>query len=78
MMALDIWAGKSKRRRSDHTREIRKCIIKMTGEEIQVIGCGRTDAGVHADNYIANFHTNSDMTVTEIVEYLNQYLPEDL
>lgn len=32
---------------------------KMTDEEVQVIGCSRTDKGVHAKSLIANFHTNS-------------------
>ena len=36
----------------------------MTGEEISVIGCGRTDAGVHALNYTVNFHTSSDLLTT--------------
>ena len=35
----------------------------MTGEEIQVIGCGRTDTGVHADKYTANFKTNSEKKI---------------
>lgn len=50
----------------------------MTSEEIQVIGCGRTDSGVHAKNYIANFKTNSLMTLDEMIEYINEYLPEDI
>ncbi|MGG5461551.1 tRNA pseudouridine(38-40) synthase TruA [Clostridium sp. B9] len=58
--------------------KIEKVLSKMTGEEIQVIGCGRTDTGVHAKNYIANFKTNSFMTIDEMLDYINEYLPEDI
>ena len=50
----------------------------MTGEEIQVIGCGRTDTGVHADKYIANFKTNSTKKLHDISKYLHEFLPEDI
>lgn len=46
--------------------------------KIEVIGVSRTDAGVHALNYIANFTTESDIEILEIYDYLNQYLPEDI
>lgn len=51
--------------------KIEKVLSKMTGEEIQVIGCGRTDTGVHADKYIANFKTNSEKNY---LIYLNIYM----
>lgn len=58
--------------------KIEKILSKMTGEEVQLIGCGRTDSGVHAQNYVANFKTNSTMVLEEIIEYINEYLPEDI
>ena len=58
--------------------KIEKVLSKMTGEDIQVIGCGRTDTGVHALNYIANFHTNSTFTNEDICNYLYEFLPEDI
>jgi tRNA pseudouridine38-40 synthase len=51
---------------------------KMVGEEVQLVGCGRTDAGVHALNYIANFHTNSNMNIEEMYKYIVDNLPDDI
>jgi len=42
------------------------------------VGCGRTDSGVHAENYIANFHTKSAFSTNRILDYLYEYLPEDI
>ena len=58
--------------------KIEAVLSKMTGEEIQVIGCGRTDAGTHAENYVANFHTNSNRSPKLILNYLYEFLPEDI
>ena len=32
---------------------------RVVGHPVHLTGCGRTDAGVHAMAYIANFHTTS-------------------
>lgn len=58
--------------------KIENVLSKMTGEDIQVIGCGRTDSGVHAENYIANFHTDSTFTTEFMLDYLYEFLPEDI
>jgi tRNA pseudouridine38-40 synthase len=58
--------------------KIETVLSKMAGEEIQVIGCGRTDAGTHAENYAANFHTDSKMSPKLILNYLYEFLPEDI
>jgi len=58
--------------------KIENVLSKMTGEEIQVIGCGRTDTGVHAENYTANFHTNCDLSIDEMLNYCYEFLPEDI
>ncbi len=58
--------------------KIESVLSKMSGEEIQVIGCGRTDAGTHAENYVANFHTNSRMSPKLILNHLYEFLPQDI
>lgn len=50
----------------------------MTDSEVQVIGAGRTDAGVHAKAMVCNAHFNTDKTVEEIRDYMNHYLPDDI
>lgn len=51
---------------------------KMTSEEINVIGCSRTDKGVHAKALVCNFFTGSNMEIEEIERYINRYLPDDI
>lgn len=58
--------------------KIESVLSKMEGEEINLIGAGRTEAGVHALSQIANFTTASDMKLYEIKHYLNRFLPRDI
>ncbi len=51
---------------------------QVFGEEIKIYGCGRTDAGVSARNYVANFFCSSSLTVEKIPAALNFYLPADI
>lgn len=51
---------------------------EMTGQSIEVIGSGRTDAGVHALGQVANFHVPEHFSAQKILDYLNQYLPMDI
>ena len=58
--------------------KIENVLTKMTGEQIELIGSGRTDAGVHAAKQVANFRTDISLTPDEIESYLRNYLPEDI
>lgn len=53
-------------------------LSRLTGEEIQLSGSGRTDAGVHAIGQTANFKTESAVSCEELLASLNHYLPEDI
>ena len=55
-----------------------RVLERMTGEEIDLKGSGRTDAGVHAAGQTANFYTETKLSCEEILRYLNTYLPEDI
>ena len=58
--------------------KIEQCLTKILGEEIEISGSGRTDAGVHARGQVANFHCESNMSAGQILENLRRYLPEDI
>lgn len=53
-------------------------IDRITGEKAEVNGSGRTDAGVHALGQVANFKTNSGISVEELRFDLNLLLPKDI
>ena len=53
-------------------------LSRMTGAEVNVIGAGRTDAGVHAKAMTANAYMDTDMEPEAVRDYLNRYLPEDI
>ena len=44
----------------------------------EVIGAGRTDAGVHAKAMVANVLLDTPLSESEIKAYLNRYLPDDI
>ncbi|MCC5908905.1 MAG: tRNA pseudouridine(38-40) synthase TruA [Clostridiaceae bacterium] len=58
--------------------KLESVISKMVDSPIEIIGSGRTDAGVHARGQVANFHTKSTMSIKEIHKYINHYLPQDI
>ena len=51
---------------------------KITQEEIRLIAAGRTDAGVHAIEQVANFSTKSQLDLSNIQRGLNSMLPPDI
>ena len=51
---------------------------RLTGESSQLIGSGRTDAGVHALGQVAHFKTESRMDANTFQRALNSLLPEDI
>ena len=51
--------------------EIEKAIEHVTGEKVELIASGRTDAGVHALGQIANFKTNSEFPIEKLPIAIN-------
>ena len=50
----------------------------VCGQPIKCTGCGRTDAGVHAEHYVANFRTDSRIPVDRLPFAVNTHIPEDI
>ncbi len=58
--------------------KIEKVLFQMLGHAIEIVGCSRTDAGVHALAQTVNFKTEKNFEPDQIKAYLNQYLPQDI
>ena len=50
----------------------------VVGHPVHMTGCGRTDAGVHARVYVANFRTTARIPCDRLPYALNTHLPEDI
>ena len=57
---------------------IQDALTKITKTEVQIVGAGRTDTGVHAAGQVANFHADSQMPPTTFQKALNANLPRDI
>jgi len=55
--------------------EIVAVLRRLTQENIQLLGAGRTDAGVHALGQVASFRTQSTLSAPEFQRALNALLP---
>lgn len=58
--------------------EIERAIYNITKEEVDLIGSGRTDAGVHALGQVANFKTNSQISIEKIPLAINSQLKNSI
>ena len=57
---------------------LEKAAAMIVGHTVHMTGCGRTDAGVHARCYVANFRTTSTIPVERLPYALNTHLPCDI
>lgn len=54
---------------------------KLCGENINIVGCGRTDTGVHAKDFYAHFDTQQQWDKSQLQQLtykLNAFLPEEI
>ena len=61
---------------------VQECLMKALStflrREIEVIGAGRTDAGVHASLMVAHFDSDELLDTTSVTDKLNRLLPPDI
>ncbi|MDH4034461.1 MAG: tRNA pseudouridine synthase A, partial [candidate division Zixibacteria bacterium] len=57
---------------------ITEAIKKITGQDVRLIGAGRTDAGVHALGQVANFHIDHHLPIEKYRAALNHHLDDDI
>ncbi|GAA4723875.1 tRNA pseudouridine(38-40) synthase TruA [Brevibacillus fulvus] len=58
--------------------EIEAALQRITGETIQIVGSGRTDAGVHAQGQVIHFDTASSIPLEKWRLILNNQLPSSI
>jgi len=58
--------------------KLENVLTRLFDAPVEVIGSGRTDAGVHALGQVANFHVQTQLTAADILTHLRTYLPEDI
>lgn len=58
--------------------KIKTGIEQITGEEVNLLGSGRTDSGVHAIGQTANFHLSKVIDKGKFLHSLNSVIPHDI
>lgn len=57
---------------------LERALSATCGHPVKAVGCGRTDAGVHALRYCANFRTDCRIPVEKFPLAVNSRLPGDI
>lgn len=57
---------------------LQDAIESLYGKRLDVIGCSRTDSGVHANMYCVSFDTEMSIPEDNVVQALNGFLPKDI
>ncbi|HBU78073.1 MAG TPA: tRNA pseudouridine(38-40) synthase TruA [Muricauda sp.] len=57
---------------------LEKALSTLLREKVEVVGAGRTDAGVHAKQMFCHMDVDSISDIDELVYRLNAFLPDDI
>ncbi len=57
---------------------LQKGVSVVLNEKVSIIGCSRTDTGVHANQFCFNVHTNSQINTRGFIRGVNGHLPDDI
>ena len=58
--------------------ELQRALSILLRQTVEVVGAGRTDAGVHAAMMVAHFDTDATFDTTQLTYRLNRILPRDI
>ncbi|MCS7083679.1 MAG: tRNA pseudouridine(38-40) synthase TruA [Aquificaceae bacterium] len=58
--------------------ELERALKTVTNKELRVVGCCRTDAGVHARQYLASCNLDHPLDLERLKRALNGVLPKDI
>ena len=58
--------------------KLKAALQQLTGEDVTVVGAGRTDSGVHAMEQVAHFTLSREATLQKLFQGLNGILPWDI
>ena len=73
------YSGWQSQRKGDSIQEILEAVIeRITQEKVNVIGSGRTDAGVNARAQVFMFDTKRKMPARKWMGAINAFLPDDI
>lgn len=66
--------------KNQHTVQgkLKSAVHKLTGEDVSVVGAGRTDSGVHAVEQVAHLRLSEEMATEKLFRGLNGILPWDI
>jgi len=57
---------------------IEDCLTKLLGNTTNIVGAGRTDAGVHATQIMAHFEYTKELDIDHLFFRMNRFLPKDI
>lgn len=57
---------------------LQNALSLLLGHTLEIVGAGRTDAGVHARKMFAHFDTDVFFEIEKLVHRLNSFLPQDI
>ncbi len=66
------------RRRPSIQAAVNQALGRIADHEVQCMGAGRTDAGVHAFEQVAHFDTSAERSTSDWLLGANTYLPDDV
>ncbi|MFY0593761.1 tRNA pseudouridine(38-40) synthase TruA [Roseivirga sp.] len=58
--------------------ELQLALSTVLRKEIEIMGSGRTDTGVHAKKQVAHFDLAEEVNCEDLIYKLNSFLPEDI